>query len=150
MPRESRTSSAGAKSITAAELGRYPRGHVRAHGVFGLCLLVLVLASGYANANGRFPRAQRLLEDPRDPGRLVLGATYGLLVTADRGASWRYVCEAAYGERDLSVDALTALSAKARCWPGSIGVSRRRAIPATFGARSAKATVRRADSRSRS
>jgi hypothetical protein len=98
---------------------------VRAHSVFGLCLLVSLLASGQANANGRFPRAQRLLEDPRDPRRLILGATYGLLVTADRGASWRYVCEAAYGERDLSVDALTALSVEGALLAGIYsGVSR--------------------------
>jgi hypothetical protein len=83
---------------------------LRVYAVFGLCLLVSLLVHSQASANGRFPRAQQLLEDPRDPRRLILGATYGLLVTTDRGASWRYVCEAAYGERDLSVDALTALS----------------------------------------
>jgi hypothetical protein len=98
---------------------------VRARRVFGLCLLVSLLGAGQASANGRFPRAQRLLEDPRDPGRLIIGATYGLLVTADRGASWRHVCEAAYGERDLSVDALTALSAEGALLAGIYsGVSR--------------------------
>jgi hypothetical protein len=88
-------------------------------------LLVSLLASGQASANGRFPRAQRLLEDPQDPRRLILGATYGLLVTADRGASWRHVCEAAYGERELSVDALTALSVEGALLAGIYsGVSR--------------------------
>jgi hypothetical protein len=98
---------------------------LRAHAVFGLCLLVGLLVAGQAGANGRFPRAQRLLEDPREPDRLILAATYGLLVTADRGASWRYVCEAAYGERDLSVDALTALSDEGALLAGIYsGVSR--------------------------
>jgi hypothetical protein len=98
---------------------------LRAHGVLGLCLLVSLLGAGPASANGRFPRAQRLLEDPREPQRLTLAATYGLLVTADRGASWRYVCEAAFGERDLSVDALTALSAEGALLAGIYsGVSR--------------------------
>lgn len=98
---------------------------MRAHAVFGLCLLVSLLVAGQANANGRFPRAQRLLEDPRDPQRLILAATYGLLVTADRGAAWQYVCEAAYGERDLSVDALTALSVEGALLAGIYsGVSR--------------------------
>jgi hypothetical protein len=83
------------------------------------------MASGQASANGRFPRAQRLLEDPQDPHRLILGATYGLLVTADRGTSWRHVCEAAYGERDLTVDALTALSVEGALLAGIYsGVSR--------------------------
>jgi hypothetical protein len=48
-----------------------------------------------------------------------------LLVTVDRGATWRYVCEAAYGERDLSVDALTALSVEGALLAGIYsGVSR--------------------------
>ena len=98
---------------------------MRAHSVFGLCLLVSLLAAGQASANGRFPRAQRLLEDPRDPRHLILAATYGLLVTANRGASWQYVCEAAYGERELSVDALTALSVEGALLAGIYsGVSR--------------------------
>ena len=45
------------------------------------CALGLVLFGGErpALANGRFPRAQRLLEDNGNPERLVLAATYGLL-----------------------------------------------------------------------
>ena len=49
-----------------------------------------------ARANGRFPRAERLIEHPSDPNQLVLGATYGLLVTRDRGANWHFVCEASF------------------------------------------------------
>jgi hypothetical protein len=53
------------------------------------CLTLLAaatLASGEASANGRFPRAERLLQDPFDASHLILGATFGLLVTRDTGA----------------------------------------------------------------
>jgi photosystem II stability/assembly factor-like uncharacterized protein len=56
----------------------------------------LALVSGTAFANGRFPRAQRLVEEPAHPERLIIAATYGLLVTGDRGKSWSYVCDAAF------------------------------------------------------
>jgi hypothetical protein len=49
-----------------------------------------------AFANGRFPRAQRLLEEPGHPERLTIAATYGLLVTNDRGKNWSYVCDPAF------------------------------------------------------
>lgn len=95
---------------------------VRLAASLALCGLLLTNA---AEANGRFPRAQRLLEDPRDSSHLVLSATYGLLVSSDGGGRWRYVCEAAYGETDLSVDALTALSSQGALLAGIYsGVSR--------------------------
>jgi hypothetical protein len=37
-----------------------------------------------------------LLVDNGDPEKLVLAATYGLLVTRNRGAEWRHVCELGY------------------------------------------------------
>jgi len=46
-----------------------------------------------AAANGRYPRGQYLKEAAGDPNSLVLSATYGLLVTADRGKNWYLVCE---------------------------------------------------------
>jgi hypothetical protein len=58
--------------------------------------LLFVASESTALANGRFPRAQRLLEDNGEPERLVLAATYGLLVTSNRGAEWRHVCELGY------------------------------------------------------
>jgi hypothetical protein len=54
------------------------------------------LSSVQAGANGRFPRAERLVEAPNDANSLVLAATYGLVVTADRGATWHYVCEGSF------------------------------------------------------
>jgi hypothetical protein len=54
--------------------------------------MVLTMASASA-ANGRFPRAQYLKESATDRNALILSATYGLLVTADRGKNWYLVCE---------------------------------------------------------
>jgi hypothetical protein len=62
----------------------------------GLSFAALLFAFA-AGANGRFPRAQRLVESTDDPSVLALYGTYGLLVTTDAGGSWSYVCEAATG-----------------------------------------------------
>jgi photosystem II stability/assembly factor-like uncharacterized protein len=51
-------------------------------------------------ANGRFPRAERLIEDPRDPNHLLIAGTYGILATRDRGGSWYHVCEASFSLQD--------------------------------------------------
>lgn len=60
--------------------------------------------SDRAGANGRYPQAQRLVENPMDPNRLYLTATYGLLMTHDRGANWYYVCERAFALKFLEGD----------------------------------------------
>lgn len=63
-------------------------------------LTVLVgatLVSAPALANGRFPRAQQVLEDPKDPSQLFLRTTYGVLKTTDAGKSWFWICEQAIG-----------------------------------------------------
>jgi hypothetical protein len=59
--------------------------------------LAFALAASTAGANGRFPRAQRLIQDQQNPDVMALYGTYGLLITRDAGASWRHVCEAATG-----------------------------------------------------
>lgn len=64
---------------------------------------------GVAHANGRFPRAERLIEDPQDSSHLLLAATYGLLTTHDRGQSWFHVCEAAFAEPGQQTDPVVAL-----------------------------------------
>jgi hypothetical protein len=73
---------------------------------------VLVIgASSIARANGRFPRAERLVEDPDNPNHLILAATYGLMVTGDRGRNWYYVCEASFsGQPQYVGDPLVDLS----------------------------------------
>src|SRR6188474_1551389 len=66
--------------------------HVRL--LFALAALSL---TALASANGRFPRAQRLVQDAQQPERLALYGTYGLLTTIDAGQSWQYICEGATG-----------------------------------------------------
>ncbi|MDI3286469.1 hypothetical protein [Polyangium sp. 15x6] len=58
-------------------------------------LAVLVLTSGAAFGNGRFPSAGHVEVDPMDPAHVVLRATYGLVASTDGGARWSWVCEEA-------------------------------------------------------
>src|SRR5437764_1290449 len=60
-----------------------------------------VLFASTALANGRFPRAERLIESPTDPNTLYIAATFGILVTSDRGKNWYYVCENAFSFQDM-------------------------------------------------
>jgi photosystem II stability/assembly factor-like uncharacterized protein len=64
-------------------------------------LALLLLAAPPARANGAFPSVSQLVADPADADHLVLRATFGLLVTRDRGATWDWLCEAGMGYRDL-------------------------------------------------
>jgi hypothetical protein len=60
-----------------------------------------------ALANGRYPRGQYLKEAARDPNSLVLSATYGLLLTSDRGKNWFLVCELGlFGARPGALDVI--------------------------------------------
>ena len=61
------------------------------------CALATWSLAAAASANGRYPRAQQVLEDPRDPNHLIVRATYGLLVTRDAGKHWSLICEQAAG-----------------------------------------------------
>src|SRR5262245_62069033 len=61
-----------------------------------LVAAMLVLSGKVAEANGRFPRAQRLREDPTNPDALALAATYGIVTTLDRGEHWSHVCEGSF------------------------------------------------------
>lgn len=74
-----------------------------------LSLIGLFGAPGTARANGRFPRAERLLEDPNDANRLLLAATYGLLLTEDRGQSWHHICEAAFAQPGVELDPVSEI-----------------------------------------
>lgn len=61
---------------------------------------MLVLAGGWllsasALANGRMPGANDLVFSAGDPARLVARATFGIVQSADRGATWSWVCEQA-------------------------------------------------------
>ena len=58
---------------------------------------LLVCASSYAHANGRYPIANQLVLGPSDPLRLVLRTTFGLVLSVDRGKTFSWVCEKAAG-----------------------------------------------------
>ncbi|HWA75921.1 MAG TPA: hypothetical protein VG937_26470 [Polyangiaceae bacterium] len=72
-----------------------------------LCTVLATPSAAYAN--GRFPRAERVLEDPHDPNHLYLAATFGLLETADRGKNWYQICESAFASKILEGDPLLEL-----------------------------------------
>jgi MYXO-CTERM domain-containing protein len=58
-----------------------------------LCVGVPTVAS----ANGRYPAAGQIALDPADPDVLLVRATYGLLLTKDRGKVWSWICEDTVG-----------------------------------------------------
>lgn len=55
------------------------------------------LGEGTARANGRFPASSAVVLSPADESTVMVRATFGLLVTHDRGRSWRWICERAIG-----------------------------------------------------
>jgi hypothetical protein len=69
-----------------------------------LAFLLALAAPSIATAHGRFPRAQRLVEDPGNPDHLAVGTTFGVLVSDDRGKTWSYVCGAAFGDPELEME----------------------------------------------
>jgi photosystem II stability/assembly factor-like uncharacterized protein len=75
-------------------------------GLLALSVVLIGARPEEARANGRFPEAQRLVEDPRDAARLYLTGTYGLLLTEDRGSTWFYVCESAFALNFVEGDPL--------------------------------------------
>lgn len=63
-------------------------------GRLGLAALVGgVLAAGAAHANGAFPDEFSIHFPAGAPHRIYVGANFGLLVSEDDGATWRYSCE---------------------------------------------------------
>jgi len=52
-----------------------------------------LLATTGARANGAFPDEFSIHFPPNAPHRIYVGANFGLLVTEDDGATWRYSCE---------------------------------------------------------
>ncbi len=62
-----------------------------------LASLSLVLLSGSALANGRYPIANQLVVSPADPTHLTLRTTFGLVLSEDAGKDFGWVCEKAAG-----------------------------------------------------
>lgn len=50
-----------------------------------------------AHANGRFPESNGLVFAPSEPDLVMLRATFGLIVSRDRGKTWDWVCERSVG-----------------------------------------------------
>jgi hypothetical protein len=48
-----------------------------------------------AYANGRYPLSNQLVVSPKDPSHIAVRATFGLVLSADQGTSWSWVCEKA-------------------------------------------------------
>jgi photosystem II stability/assembly factor-like uncharacterized protein len=72
----------------------------------------VLLAVSPAAANGRFPASNHFYFSPSDPKLIVLRATFGVLLSPDAGATWRWLCEDVLGLSSPSVEdptfALTA------------------------------------------
>ncbi len=60
-------------------------------------LLATLAIAGPAHGNGRFPASSSIDFQPGRPEHIALGVTFGLLVSRDDGATWRWACEAAIG-----------------------------------------------------
>ncbi len=61
------------------------------------CLLLTSALCGTSFANGRPASVRSVSFQPAHPQRVVAGATFGLLVSDDGGATWRWMCEQAVG-----------------------------------------------------
>jgi MYXO-CTERM domain-containing protein len=78
--------------------------------VAALAALSVLATPGVARANGRYPRAERLVVDPANADRLLLAATYGVLTSPDKGAHWYHVCEQEFaGDPSYAQDPLLDL-----------------------------------------
>src|SRR5438128_332608 len=61
--------------------------------VFSAVLATALGAAHAARANGAFPDELSIHFPPNSPHRILVGANFGLLVSEDDGATWRYSCE---------------------------------------------------------
>ncbi len=62
------------------------------------CALVALLWTtlpSVASANGAFPDSQQILLPADQPHEILLATNFGLVMSEDDGATWRYVCEEA-------------------------------------------------------
>jgi MYXO-CTERM domain-containing protein len=59
--------------------------------------MVALLAATRAAAHGSFPATSSVHVAPGQPETLLVGTTFGTLMTRDGGATWRWICEEAQG-----------------------------------------------------
>ena len=86
----------------------------------GLAALFLALAPAAA-AHGDFPRPRQVALDPANTERIVVRATYGLLVSEDDGDQWRWVCPEAVGFDGTLEDPAMLLTANGTLALGTFG-----------------------------
>lgn len=75
----------------------FPRNRRGALGIGVAAASVALAASTPVLANGRYPSAGQILVDAADPRRIVIRATYGVLISSDGGERWSWICEEAIG-----------------------------------------------------
>jgi len=56
-------------------------------------LACILYGSAGARANGAFPDEFSVHFQPNAPSRILVGANFGLVISEDEGATWRYSCE---------------------------------------------------------
>jgi hypothetical protein len=77
-----------------------------------------ITAAREASANGRFPKAQAIATVPGSAGETIfVRTTFGILVSRDRGASFRWMCERALGY-DGQWDPPIAVTRDGTLWVG--------------------------------
>jgi hypothetical protein len=74
-------------------VGRMIRGFARA----ALTLGVVAATASPAAANGRYPAAKSIAVRPGNPDDMVVGLTFGAVITHDGGAHWYWTCEESIG-----------------------------------------------------
>lgn len=62
-----------------------------------------------AEANGRYPEANQLVVGPSNPDRILVRVTFGMVVSQNGGADWRWVCEQSIGFNDVFDPAVALL-----------------------------------------
>src|SRR5947208_5576393 len=87
--RQARYRDGGAGGQGSSIMPRPPSSRCRALAVAALVLA----AAGAALANGAFPDEFSVHFPANAPDRILIGSNFGLLVSEDDGATWRYSCE---------------------------------------------------------
>src|SRR5882672_8426164 len=76
-----------------------------------VALFAIALRPGSADAKGRFARLEHVFESPVSSDRLVVTASFGLLTTPDRGATWAHTCPTAFAFSYFAGDPIVSIGA---------------------------------------
>ncbi len=82
-----------------------------------LAVALSLTTAGVARAHGRLPATGQIVFSPTDPNVIAVRATFGMLISRDGGATWRWICLDVY-RADLEEDPSVVLFDD-----GSIGAS---------------------------